>query len=159
MFASIRARVLAACLTIVVGSLVANAALNFLVVNSHENDTINNNLAALANGHDAGIGEWIASKTAAIAALQDVTLNGATTDPIPTFKQIMASGGFVNVYAGYDDKTAKFGDPTGVPPTYDPTERPWYKQAAAAGKPVVTAPYVDAGSGKLVVTFAVPIVR
>ena len=157
MFASIRGRVLAACLAIVVGSLIVNATLNFFVVNSHENDTINNNLVALANGHDAGIGEWVSSKTAAVAALQDVALSAA--DPIPTFKQIMASGGFVNVYAGYADKTAKFGDPTGVPPTYDPTERPWYKQAAAAGKPVVTAPYVDAGSGKLVVTFAVPIVR
>lgn len=159
MFASIRARVLAACLAIVVGSLAVNAALNFLVVNSHENDTINNNLVALANGHDAGIGEWVASKTAAVAALQDVTLNGETVDPIPTFKQIMASGGFVNVYAGYPDKVMKSGDPTGLPPTYDPTSRPWYKQAAAAGKPVVTAPYVDAGSGKLVVTFAVPVIR
>jgi methyl-accepting chemotaxis protein len=157
MFASIRGRVLAACLAIVVGSLIVNAALNFFVVNSHENDTINNNLVALANGHDAGIAEWVASKTAAIDALQDVALGAA--DPIPTFKQIMASGGFVNVYAGYADKSAKFGDPTGVPPTYDPTGRPWYKQAAAAGKPVVTAPYVDAGSGKLVVTFAVPILR
>ena len=97
MFASIRARVLAACLAIVVGSLVVNAALNFFVVDSHESDSINNNLIALANGHDAGIGEWVASKTAAINALQDVTLNAATTDPIPTFKQIMASGGFVNV--------------------------------------------------------------
>jgi len=157
MFASIRGRVLAACLAIVVGSLIVNATLNFFVVNSHENDSINNNLIALANGHDAGIGEWVASKTAAVNALQDVALSEA--DPIPTFKQIMASGGFVNVYAGYADKTAKFGDPTGVPPTYDPTGRPWYKQAAAAGKPIVTAPYVDAGSGKLVVTFAVPILR
>ena len=159
MFASIRARVLAACLAIVVGSLVVNAALNFFVVDSHENDTIDNNLVALANGHDAGISEWVASKTAAVAALQDVTLNGETVDPIPTFKQIMASGGFVNVYAGYPDKVMKSGDPTGLPPTYDPTSRPWYKQAAAAGKAIVTAPYVDAGSGKLVVTFAVPVIR
>ncbi|RKP52133.1 methyl-accepting chemotaxis protein [Trinickia fusca] len=157
MFASIRSRVLAACIAIVVCSLVVNAALNYFVVSSHENDSINNNLVALANGHNAGIGEWVASKTLAITSLQDVTLGSA--DPIPTFKQIMAAGGFVNVYAGYADRTAKFGDPTGVPPTYDPTGRPWYKQAAAAGKPVVTAPYVDAGSGKLVVTFAVPIMR
>jgi methyl-accepting chemotaxis protein len=71
----------------------------------------------------------------------------------------MASGGFVNVYAGYADKSSKFGDATGIPPTYDPTSRPWYKQAAAAGKAVVTPPYVDAGTGKLVVTFAVPVIR
>ena len=157
MFASIRARVLAACLAIVVGSLVVNAALNFFVVNFHEKDTINNNLVALANGHDAGIAEWVASKTAAIAALQDITVGGA--DPSAEFKQAMAAGGFSNVYAGYADKSAKFGDATGIPPDYDPTGRPWYKQAAAAGKPVVTPPYVDAGTGKLVVAFAVPIVR
>jgi len=157
MFASIRGRVLAACLAIVVGSLIVNASLNFFVVNSHENDTIDNNLVALANGHDAGIAEWVSSKTAAINALQDITLGAA--DPAPEFKQAMAAGGFTNVYAGYADKSAKFGDATGIPASYDPTARPWYKQAAAAGKPVVTPPYVDAGSGKLVVAFAVPIVR
>ena len=157
MFASIRARVLAACLAIVVGSLVVNAALNFFVVDSHENDSINNNLIALANGHNAGIGEWVATKTAAIQALQDITLGA--TDPSAEFKQAMAAGGFSNVYAGYADKSAKFGDATGIPPGYDPTGRPWYKQAAAAGKPVVTPPYVDAGTGKLVVAFAVPIIR
>lgn len=125
MFSSIRARVVAACGAIVVSSLLINAALNYFVVDSHENDAINENLAALANGHDAGIGEWVAGKTAAVASLQDVTLGDA--DPVPVFKQIMAAGGFTNVYAGYADKSAKFGDPTGVPPTYDPTGRPWYK--------------------------------
>ncbi|CAN7426416.1 methyl-accepting chemotaxis protein [Trinickia sp. LjRoot230] len=157
MFASIRARVVAACIAIVVCALAVNATLNYFVVDSHENDAINNNLIALANGHDAGIADWVASKTAAIASLQDVAL--ASGDPVPVFKQIMAAGGFVNVYVGYADKSAKFGDPTGVPPTYDPIVRPWYKQAAAAGKPVVTPPYVDVGTGKLVVAFAVPIVR
>src|SRR5215469_14781131 len=147
MFASIRARVLAACVAIVVFSLVVNAALNYFVVSSYGNDSINNTLAALANGHDAGIADWVASKTAAVVSLEDVALE---PEPIPTFKRIMAAGGFVNVYAGYADKSAKFGDPTGVPSDYDPTGRPWYKQAVAAGKPVVTAPYVDAGSGKLV---------
>ncbi|SOZ22842.1 hypothetical protein CBM2623_A20020 [Cupriavidus taiwanensis] len=47
----------------------------------------------------------------------------------------------------------------GIPPGHDPTGRPWYQQAAAAGKPVVTPPYVDAGTGKLVVAFAAPVVR
>jgi methyl-accepting chemotaxis protein len=156
MFASIRSRVLAACLAIVVCSLVVNAGLNYFVVSSYDNDSINDNLAALANGHDAGISDWVASKTAAVASLEDVAL---TADPVPTFKQVAAAGGFTNVYVGTADKVAKFSDPTGVPSDYDPTGRPWYKQAAAAGKPVVTPPYVDAGSGKLVVTFAVPIVR
>jgi methyl-accepting chemotaxis protein len=156
MFVSIRSRVLAACVAIVVGSLTANAALNYFVVNSYNDDSINSSLISIANGHNAGIGDWVASKTAAIVSLEDAAL---TADPLPVFKQVAAAGGFTNVYVGSADKRAKFSDPTGVPSDYDPTGRPWYKQAVAAGKPVVTPPYVDAGSGKLVVTFAVPIVR
>ncbi len=74
-------------------------------------------------------------------------------------KQTAAGGSFTNVYVGFADKTAKFSDATGIPPDYDPTGRPWYKQAVAAGKPVVTPPYVDVGTGKLVVAFAAPVVR
>ena len=157
MFASIRSRVLAACVAIVVCSLVVNAALNYFVVNSYENESINNNLVALANGHNAGIGDWVASKTAAIVSVEDVAVGGA--DPAPTFKQIASAGGFTAVYAGYGDKSFKTSDPAGIPPDYDPTGRPWYKQAVAAGKPVVTPPYVDVTSGKLVVAFAAPITR
>jgi len=42
--------------------------------------------------------------------------------------------------------------PHTMPPGYDPTARPWYQQAVAASKPILTVPYIDA-SGKLVVTF------
>ena len=73
------------------------------------------------------------------------------------FTQIAQAAGFINVYVGYASKTAKFSNPDGVPADYDPTIRPWYQQAAKADAPIVTAPYVDAGSGKLVVTFAVPV--
>lgn len=58
---------------------------------------------------------------------------------------------------GYASKTAKFSEPAGVPADYDPTIRPWYQQVVSTDGPVVTAPYVDAGTGKLVVTFAVPV--
>ncbi|MGU0057285.1 cache domain-containing protein [Enterobacter hormaechei] len=54
-------------------------------------------------------------------------------------------------------KRLNFPDPTGVPADHDPTLRPWYQQAVSADGPVATAPYVDAGTGKLVVTFAVPV--
>ena len=157
MFSSIRSRVLAACVAIVIASLLVNAALNYFVVNSDVNDSINSNLIALANGHNAGIGEWVASKTTAITSLEDVALGDA--DPVPTFKRITAAGGFLAAYAGYPDKVFKTTLTEGLPPDYDPTARPWYKLAQATGKPVVTAPYIDAATGKLVVTIAVPVMR
>lgn len=156
MFSSIRARILAACVAIVAFALIASTLINYFVAKSYNDDAIDRNLTSVANGHVVGIGDWVASKSRMIASLQDAALS---PDPLPAFKQIAAAGGFVNVYAGYADKAFRFSDPTGIPADYDPTGRPWYKQAAQAGKPVVTPPYIDAGSGNLVVTFAVPVIR
>ncbi|HRL53568.1 MAG TPA: cache domain-containing protein, partial [Acidovorax temperans] len=44
-----------------------------------------------------------------------------------------------------------------MPEGYDGTARPWYKQAAQAGGPVLTPAYVDASTGKLTITFAEPV--
>ncbi|WP_349360949.1 methyl-accepting chemotaxis protein [Stappia sp.] len=43
-----------------------------------------------------------------------------------------------------------------LPEGYDPRQRPWYKAAAEAGGPTLTEPYMDASSGGLTVTVAVP---
>ncbi|MDS0796522.1 methyl-accepting chemotaxis protein [Burkholderia pseudomultivorans] len=156
MFSSIRARILAACVAIVVFALVATTLINYFIAHSYNDDAIDRNLTSVASGHVVGIADWVATKSRMVASLQDAALS---PDPLPVFKQMAAAGGFTNVYAGYADKVFHFSDPTGIPPDYDPTGRPWYRQAAQAGKPVVTPPYVDAGTGNLVVTFAVPILR
>ncbi|MBP7095403.1 MAG: HAMP domain-containing protein [Spirochaetia bacterium] len=43
---------------------------------------------------------------------------------------------------------------TQLPATYDQTQRDWYKAAAASGKVEFIDPYVDAGTGKIVVSLA-----
>ncbi|KFX26348.1 methyl-accepting chemotaxis protein [Ralstonia solanacearum] len=156
MLNSIRTRILLTCVAIVVGALTLAGGLNYVVTRSYNDDAIRQNLQSVARGHIAGIDDWVASKTQMVVALQDAALSA---DPVPALKIVAASGGFISVYVGYPDKTYKFADPTGVPPTYDPTARPWYKKAVEAGKPVVTPPYISASTGKLVVTFAVPILR
>ena len=44
-----------------------------------------------------------------------------------------------------------------LPPGFDPTERSWYMQAVNSKGIVWTEPYVDTGSGKLVVSIATPV--
>ncbi|HEM7848752.1 TPA: methyl-accepting chemotaxis protein [Burkholderia multivorans] len=156
MFSSIRTRILAACVAIVVFALVATTLINYFIARAYNDDAIDRNLTSVASGHVVGIADWVATRRRMVESLQDAALS---TDPLPAFKQMAAAGGFTNVYAGYADKSFRFSDPTGIPADYDPTGRPWYRQAAQAGKPVVTPPYVDAGTGNLVVTFAVPILR
>ena len=156
MFTSIRARIVALCVAIVVAALMANAGLNYFISNNYNSDAIASTLTAVEESHVDGVADWVTVHAQMIGSLQDAVLQ---PDPIPALKQIAAAGSFTNVYVGYADKTAKFSDATGIPADYDPTGRPWYKQAAAAGKGIVTPPYVDVGTGKLVVAFATPVVR
>lgn len=154
MFRSIRARIIAATAGCLAIALLLNTVINYQVTSQHNQDAQQDILTSTSGSHSLAISDWVSSKTTAIASLQKVAL---TDDPVPVFTQIAQAAGFINVYVGYASKTAKFSNPDGVPADYDPTIRPWYQQAAKADAPIVTAPYVDAGSGKLVVTFAVPV--
>ncbi|WP_318373850.1 methyl-accepting chemotaxis protein [Enterobacter sp.] len=154
MIRSIRARIIVATAGCLAIALLLNTIINYQVARQDNQQTRQDILTSTSNSHSLAIADWVNSKMTMIASLQSVAVQD---DPVPVFKQIAQAGGFTNVYVGYSTKTAKFSDPTGVPADYDPTIRPWYKQVLKADAPVVTAPYVDAGTGKLVVTFAVPV--
>jgi hypothetical protein len=57
MFASIRARILATSLAIVLLALITNAALNYFVAKSYNDDAIASNLNAVSAGHVDGIND------------------------------------------------------------------------------------------------------
>ncbi|HHH4237182.1 TPA: methyl-accepting chemotaxis protein [Enterobacter hormaechei subsp. steigerwaltii] len=154
MFRSIRARIIAATTGCLVVALLLITIINFQVTRQDNQQSQRDILTSTSASHNMAIADWVNSKMTVITSAQPVALSD---DPVPVFKQLALAGGFTNVYVGYASKTAKFSDPTGVPADYDPTLRPWYQQAVSADGPVVTAPYVDAGTGKLVVTFAVPV--
>jgi methyl-accepting chemotaxis protein len=156
MLISIRARILASCTALVALALVINTSLNYLVANRYNDDSINANLIAVLAGHGAGVSDWVASKTHMVASYEDAMLQA---DPFPSLKALSTAGSFDEVVVGFPDKSSKFSDPKIAPPNYDPTARPWYKQVAEAEKPIVTAPYVDAITGKLIVSFTAPIIR
>lgn len=154
MFRSIRARIIAATTGCLIVALLLNTIINFQVTRQDNQQSQRDILTSTSASHNMAIADWVNSKMTVITSAQSVALSD---DPVPVFKQLALAGGFTNVYVGYASKTAKFSDPTGVPADYDPTLRPWYQQVVSADGPVVTAPYVDAGTGKLVVTFAVPV--
>ncbi|TCC09296.1 methyl-accepting chemotaxis protein [Kosakonia quasisacchari] len=154
MFRSIKSRIIAATAGCLASALLLNTVINYQVTRQHNQQTQQDILSSTSASHSIAIADWAASKMNMIASLQSVAL---TDDPVPVFAQIARAGGFINVYVGYATKTAKFSDLGGVPADYDPTIRPWYQQVVKADAPVVTAPYVDASTGALVVTFAVPV--
>jgi len=59
------------------------------------------------------------------------------------------------VYAGLKDKRMYLVPEEQLPEGYDPTTRPWYREAVSSpGKVIITKPYPDAVTGKLIVTVA-----
>ena len=154
MLSSIRARVVCACVSLVVFSVVSTTVANYTTAKANDEAAISHDLTTYADDHAKAIGDWIAAKTLMVSSLQDAVL---TTNPDPMLKQIAVAGGFFDVGVGYPDRTAKFTDWPNIPSSYDPTSRPWYKGAAQAGKPVAI-PYVST-SGQLLVALAVPVIR
>ncbi|EAK0437269.1 methyl-accepting chemotaxis protein, partial [Campylobacter lari] len=78
-------------------------------------------------------------------------------DILGTLKQ---SSDFELVYVGFEDtgKTYRSNKViSDITSGYDTKNRPWYKEAKAAGKLIVTDPYVSASSGQVTVTYAAPI--
>nr|WP_312058897.1 methyl-accepting chemotaxis protein [Fervidobacterium pennivorans] len=59
------------------------------------------------------------------------------------------------VYVGLKDKRMYLVPEETLPEGFDPTSRPWYQAAVAKpGQIIITEPYADASTGKLVVTIA-----
>jgi methyl-accepting chemotaxis protein len=67
---------------------------------------------------------------------------------------------FMSTYVGHQaDGTFTSVPPQPLPEGYDPRIRPWYQGAVKAGKIVLTDPYVDASTGQLILSAAMPVKR
>ncbi|MFQ1713293.1 methyl-accepting chemotaxis protein [Aeromonas veronii] len=104
-----------------------------------------------------GISRWVDSRISMVSTTKEAFAK--EDDPISHLAQSMNAGGFDLVYAGTADGKMIQSKPTDLPAGYDPRQRPWYKDAAAAGKLVITAPYADISTGQLIVTIAEPFQR
>ena len=133
-------------------SVLAVSTLNFFTVRNAAMESLTQSTAALSEARVSGIAEWVKTRSDITQAMLPAT---AVDDPLPALTQAVVSGGFDTTYIGYANRTAIFSTPQNLPPDWDPTGRPWYRQAAAGNGVVLTEPYVDAGSGRLVMTFAV----
>ncbi|MDN7177263.1 methyl-accepting chemotaxis protein [Caballeronia sp. SEWSISQ10-4 2] len=155
MLSSIRIRILVTCIAIVIAALAITGVINWLVASSFNQKSIDENISAISAGHALAISDWIQGKSRMVASIAPAQLDGDTTTAVT---QLKLGGGFSGAYVGYSDKRATFSAGNPSPAAgYDPTVRPWYKQAVEAGKLTVTKPYMASSLHKLVVTFARPI--
>lgn len=63
----------------------------------------------------------------------------------------------LNIYLGTERKDFFIWPETDLPEGYDPTGRPWYQQAVESGEAIWTDPYVDAFTGNMIISAAMPV--
>jgi methyl-accepting chemotaxis protein len=155
MIVSLRSRILIISSATVIGALAVSGTATYLTVRANTIDTIEQNLGAISSANTLAIDKWVAAKALAVSTTADAVEHG---DPQGFVKLMGAADGFPITTVGWTDKTFLSTSAT-TPKDYDPTVRPWYKEAVAAGKLIVTKPYGDASTGVPYVSFAAPMIR
>jgi len=119
------------------------------------NAGIRNEVSATAAGASALIKEWITMRKSIVAA--GVQSAQTAEDPLAAIIQTAKSGNFQAAYLGTPDKQMIADHDMQLPAGYDPTARPWYKDNVNATGTVMTAPYIDMSTKKLVISFVEPV--
>ena len=152
MFHSLRARLIGICVAITTISLLALALATFLSVRKDAEQSLDQRIGQLTHLHATDLANWVREKQRITSSIQQAV---GKDEPVPFLLAAKQAGDFDDAYFVYAHGPHVFPHP--MPDGYVGTARPWYKEAAAANKAVVTAPYVDATTGKLTITFAEPI--
>ncbi|PXX49452.1 methyl-accepting chemotaxis protein [Aquitalea magnusonii] len=155
---SLKQRLLAfvACLLVVVVAVLS--VLSYQRMRTEIIEGVRHELDAAMLGNRNALGNWLAQRKDAVEATASLLVSSG--DVLPQLQQGKAAGRFDQLFAGYADKRMVYQlADKHAPEGYDPTARPWYKQAAAAGASIVTEPYLFASTKKLGVTVAYPLLR
>ena len=155
-FKSLRVQLVALAVGAMLLGLLALAVANYLTARGQMLDSLQTNTLGLARAQAHAIEDWAASKVAVVRSTMPVAAV-PEAEAAKFLVQAHDSGGFDNSYVAFADKRILFNAPQNLPPGYDPTGRPWYQLAAGAAGPVLTSPYKDAATQRMVVTFAVAV--
>jgi methyl-accepting chemotaxis protein len=131
-------------------------------ISAQTKTSINSNMSATVSEYSNKIEGWVqtnakvAETTGSIAGSK-VTSFGIDPSYFNALKEKSNSSNIFDVYVGLE--SGKLIDGSGwVPPSdYDPRTRPWYTGAKNANGEYFTDPYVDADSGKLMISISYPL--
>ncbi|WP_332402107.1 methyl-accepting chemotaxis protein [Vibrio metschnikovii] len=137
--------------------VVMAAALTWLSADQLKQQTSRGVLAraqAISETASKGISDWISIRKDISTAFNDYTLQ---PDVVPFLQQARKAGGFDDIFFGTVNGEMYRSHPERNRADYDPRTRLWYRDAANAGKQIITTAYQDAITNALLVTIAEPI--
>lgn len=151
---SLKQKLIGASLSAVV---VMAAALTWLSAGQLFDQTragVSSRAQSLSNAASEGIADWVAIRKDIAKAFNDYSTE---QDVVPFLQQARKAGGFDDIFLGTPEGGMYRSHPERNRAGYDPRTRPWYKDANAAGKQIITTAYQDAITNALLVTIAEPV--
>lgn len=109
---------------------------------------------AISVAASKGISDWVSIRKDITSAVNEYT---DQQDLVPFLQQARNAGGFDDIFFGTPKGEMFRSHPERNRADYDPRTRPWYKDASAAGKQMITTAYKDAITNALLVTIAEPV--
>ncbi|MGB3597117.1 MAG: methyl-accepting chemotaxis protein, partial [Pseudomonas neustonica] len=99
---------------------------------------------------------WLSGRILLLENLAANTQSEGAYRLVPLLQQKTLEQTFEFSYLGAANGDFTMRPDSAMPADYDPRTRPWFKDAKASGKTILTAPYVDAATGDLIMTIATP---
>lgn len=129
------------------------------------NNTASDKISELARERNYGIASVLSSEVNAflensasvieLASQQNSIRRSNTREMKDLFDNLLSNyGQFKSVYLGTAHGSIHIRPEQTLPEDYDPRERPWYQNALNSDGVVWTDPYIDAGSGEIIISAA-----
>lgn len=152
---------------LVVASLIVTAAFCFFsfFVDSLQRDSVRSAIVQEMGSSGLQASQSISNWLDAHVTLTETAANTVVKDGVSEasirgiFANPVLKRQFLETYIGDENGTFISVPDQPLPDGYDPRKRPWYKDAVQADQPFLTDPYVDASTGNLVISTAVPVKR
>ncbi|MBN2975742.1 chemotaxis protein [Pseudomonas fluorescens] len=123
-------------------------------------DDLNSYLHEMSDVTANSIQTWLSGRIALVEnAAQNIAINPEPTVVASLLDQKTLTSSFMATYVGDSKGAFTIRPDTKMPDGFDPRVRPWYKGAQASNGSTLTEPYIDAATGKLIISIATPSTR
>ena len=155
---NIGSRILVAAALIVVLTFIAFIVYFDFNQRSEITAALKSEIAETGDLATSNISSWLNGRKLLVENIgQNIANAGDDGQVRPLVDRKVLAENFMFTYFGSNQGAMIMHPDEALPDGYDPRQRPWYKDAVAAGASTLTEPYEDASTGSLIVTMAAPV--
>lgn len=143
-------------------ALLASGVVAALIAKGKVMDSFEQQLTSTAEKSAQNVNAWIEKEIANVeSAAKDIGIlnikDKSQVMSVLSTRVLGITDIVMDYYVGFENKDVFFASGTEPPEGFYCTQRDWYKQAKEKKAAIVSEPYVDAITGKMVITIAYPI--